>query len=297
MVIEMDQQAEKYEKIQNIVELANKSEISSIRNIVSGIIRVIDNPKSTAKDLKDMVQVDPPLTGRMLRLANSAYYPPQKKISDIQQAIIWVGYEAVKELALSQKVCEIFNKDKFIEGYSRKALWKHSLAVALLGKMIYRREFGERGENIYVAGLLHDIGLIAEDQFCQDEFRLTLSKSKNELKNITQVEYEVLGYDHADLGQALVDSWNLPQELVIAIGNHHNPGEIAEEFSKITSTLYVADSFCQEKDMGYRHGQFENKAVFNKCLGKLNLEHRALDLIIEDVEYEISRMKDQGFLK
>jgi HD-like signal output (HDOD) protein len=127
MVIEMDQQAEKYEKIQNIVELANKSEISSIRNIVSGIIRVIDNPKSTAKDLKDIVQVDPPLTGRVLRLANSAYYPPRKKISDIQQAIIWVGYEAVKELALSQKVCEIVNKDEFIEGYSRKALWKHSL--------------------------------------------------------------------------------------------------------------------------------------------------------------------------
>ena len=83
---------------------------------------------------------------------------------------------------MSQKVCEAFAGNTDIEGYSRNLLWKHSVAVALLGKMIYRREFGRKGDNIYVAGLLHDIGIIALDQFCQDDFRLILSRRKTEKK-------------------------------------------------------------------------------------------------------------------
>jgi len=175
---------EKYEKLNKILELVDESDISSIKNVVSGLIKIINDPTSTARDLKEVIQIDPPLTAKVLRLANSAYYSPRNKISEINQAIIWVGYDAIKELAMSQKVCEIFNKDECIEGYSRNALWKHSLAVALFGKMIYRREFGERGENVYVAGLLHEIGLIAKDQFYQEEFRLALCKSNTMFLNM-----------------------------------------------------------------------------------------------------------------
>ena len=156
----MKPEEEKSTKLKKIVEMVNKSEISSIQNIVSGVTKIINDPKSSAKDLKEIIQIDPPLTGKLLKLANSVYYSPRTKISEIQQAIIWVGYDALKELALSQKVCEIFAGNSTIEGYSKTLLWKHSVAVSLLGKMIYRKEFREKGENIYVAGLLHDIGII-----------------------------------------------------------------------------------------------------------------------------------------
>ena len=98
--------------------------------------------------------------------------------------------DALKELALRQKVCEVFDGDSTIEGYSRNLLGKHSVAVALLGKMIYRREFGQKGENIYVAGLLHDIGIIALDQFCQDDFKPIIVKTKTKKKNQTKIEKE-----------------------------------------------------------------------------------------------------------
>ncbi|CAB1067931.1 hypothetical protein D1AOALGA4SA_168 [Olavius algarvensis Delta 1 endosymbiont] len=290
----MDQQAEKYEKLVNILELVNTSEISSVRNTVIVIIKIMNDPNSTAKDLKDIIQVDPPLTARVLKLANSSYYSPPDKIAEIMKAIIWIGWDAIKELALSQKVCEIFHEDETINGYSRTSLWKHSLAVAVFAKMIYRREFGRRGEKVYAAGLLHDIGLILEDQFCHDEFIHALSKSKIEEKYLTRAEKETFGYDHADLGNAIADTWKLPKELCAAIANHHNPDRAGPDFSRMTHTLYVADKLSQEKGYGYWDAPLGDQAVFKSSLRKLGLGHHALQLIGEDVEKEISKMVDQG---
>jgi putative nucleotidyltransferase with HDIG domain len=290
----MNQQEEKYEKLANIVELVNGSEISSVRNTIIVVIRIMNDPKSTAKNLKDIIQVDPPLTARVLKLANSSYYSPPEKIAEIMKAIIWIGWDAIKELALSQKVCEIFNEDETINGYSRSSLWKHSLAVAVFAKMIYRREFGMRGENIYAAGLLHDIGLILEDQFCHDEFKCALSKSKDEEKNLTSAEKEIFGYDHADLGNAITGSWKLSKELCAAIASHHNPDKVTHDFSRMTHTLYVADNLCHEKGFGYWEAPFGDKAVFKNSLKKLGLGYHALQLIVADAEKEILKMEDQG---
>ena len=290
----MNQEEEKSTKLNKIVQMVNESEISSIKNTVVGITKIINDPKSSAKDFKEIIQIDPPLTGRLLKLANSVYYSPRTKISEIQQAIIWVGYDALKELALRQKVCEVFDGDKTIEGYSRPLLWKHSVAVSLLSKMIYRKEFREKGENIYVAGLLHDIGIIVLDQFCEDEFRIILSKTKTERKNHTKAEKEVLGFDHTEVGKAIADDWNLPQELVEVIGCHHKPDNIDRQFVRAGLTLYVADYVCQQKGLGYSDAPIRDKESFRRCLKRLNLTSYALDLIVADVEQEFFKMEEQG---
>jgi len=114
---------------------------------------------------------------------------------------------------------------------------------------------------------------------------------------LIRAEYEVSGYDHTEAGKAIIDDWLIPQEIGVAIGNHHNPDKAAQEFSRISYTLYVADNFCQKKGIGYGDAPFEEKAVFNKCLGKLDLKHHTFDLMIEDVEQEILKMEDQGFFE
>ena len=99
----MDQEEEKYSKIEKIVKMVNNSEIASVQNVVSGITRIINDPKSSAKDLKEIIQIDPPLTGKLLKLANSVYYSPRTKISEIQQAIIWVGYGRTQGVGIKAK--------------------------------------------------------------------------------------------------------------------------------------------------------------------------------------------------
>ena len=288
---------EKYEKISKIIGLVDQSEISSIQSVVSGVIDVINDPKSSAKDLKDIIEIDPPLTAKVLKVANSAYYYSLNKISEIQHAVIWIGFDVVKEIALSQKVCEVFEQDETFSGYSGRSLWKHSIAVALLGKMICRREFGERGENAYAAGLLHDIGIIVENQFLEKEFIDILHKTEQEKINLSKAESEVLGYTHTDIGKMLTEHWSFPEELVVAIGNHHNPDKAPQEFSKFASTLYIADYLCQERGLGYSDAPYFDPGVFRGCLKRLDIKEYALDLIVNDMEQEISKMEGQGLFQ
>jgi len=284
----------KEDEVRRIIELVGQSEISSIQSVVSGVIKVINDRGSSAKDLKDIIEIDPPLTAKVLKVANSAYYYSPARISEIQHAVIWIGFDALKEIVLSQKVWEVFGKDDFVSGYSRVSLWKHSVGVALLGKMIYRREFGERGENVYAAGLVHDIGIIVEHQFLQKRFEGILIRARREKKNLSQVESEVLGYTHTDLGRVLARHWNFPGEFVVGIGHHHSPMGIGEDFSRFASTLYVADCLCQERGIGYADSPYPDGSLFRKCLKRLDVKSYALDLIVKDVEQEMARMEDQG---
>lgn len=293
----MDHQKSNTQNLANLVELVNNSYISSIERVITEIIRVINDPKSSAKDLKEIIEVDPPLAGKVLQRANSAYYARRRRISEIQQAIILIGFDSVKELALSQKVYELFADDITIYGYSRIDLWKHSIAVALLAKMIYRREFGQRGDNAYAAGLLHTLGIIVEDQFLHDDFIQILKHSRHEGKNLIELEMEMFGFHHADVAKAVLNSWDLPDELVAAIGYHYHPQRGHSRHSVITLTLAIADYLCQEGPIGYVHTPIRDRDLFAAYLEQLNMKNKALEYILNEVELEIRKMEKQGWFR
>ena len=285
-----------HKRLAELIEQVNDSEISSIKQIIIHLISVINDPNSSAKDLKDIIEKDPPLSARLLKIANSVYYGFRRKISKIQDAIVGIGFDAVKELALSQKVCELFNKSDMIDGYSRLGLWENSIAVALCGKFVYMREFRDPGEKIYTAGLLHNIGIIIEDQFMQDQFRKTLADSQINKCNMTLSEKKTFGFDHADIGRALTDNWEFPRELVSTIGHHHTPELSDARYGRIVRTLFISDYICQKNDIGYREAPLGNTRRYYKCLTSLNIQEEAMDLIIEDVLIEIDKMKKSGWL-
>ena len=280
--------------LKELIDQINNSSISTIKSVVKRIIQIINDPESTARDLEEVIEVDPPLTARVLKVANSAYYSPQNKIREIDEAVIWLGFNTVKELVLSQKVCEIFEKDVRIGNYSRPALWRHSFAVALLSKMIYRREFGERGENAYVAGILHDIGIIALDQFKQEEFKECLSRALNEKRNLHSIETDVMGFNHAVVGKALVESWNLPKEYAETVGGHHNYIDPDKEHYRIASTIAIANQYCQMKNIGYNDAPFTDHAQYKSSLENLGLSQSSLELIAKAMQTELAKMEEMG---
>lgn len=282
-------------KLAELIEKVNQSDISSIKQVIIHLIAVINDPDSSAKDLKDIIEKDPPLSARLLKIANSAYYGFRRRISKIQDAIIGIGFDAVKELALSQKVCELFNKSDVIDGYSRLGLCENSVAVALCSKLVYMREFRDPGEIIYIAGLLHNIGIIIEDQFLQDQFRETLAKSQTNECNLTQSEKNILGFDHADIGRELTDNWEFPRELVVSIGHHHTPELSDERHKRIVSALFISDYICQKNDIGYKDAPYGNNLQFYQCCTRLNIQEEAMDLIMEDVLIEMDKMKKHGW--
>lgn len=280
--------------IEEILEALDQSDISSIQGVVTGLIQLIADPESTAKDLKEIIEIDPPLTARVLHLANSAYYAPRIKILDIMQAVIYVGFDAIKELALSQKVLHVFkNQEDSATGFSGGRLWEHSLATALFAKMVYRREFRVKGDEAYACGLLHDIGIIALQQFRPRELARILSAVRTRSVSLIDAENAELGFDHAALGAAITQFWNFPGEMTEAIAAHHAPGQ---DSSRLASTLFIADNVVREAGLGYQEPVPDDKPRYQSCLQNLQMGPQAVDLILGDVQQEVADMKARGLL-
>ena len=113
----MELNNEKSEELKKLIQAVNESDISSVRKVVMLLIAVINNPRSSVKELKIIIEKEPTLSARLLRLANSAYYSLGKKIGNLNDAIVRIGFDTVKELTLSQKVGELFQKDESLLGY------------------------------------------------------------------------------------------------------------------------------------------------------------------------------------
>lgn len=283
--------------LKNLIKEVNNSDIATIKETVTQLVRAINDPKTSAYDLKQIIEIDPPLTAKLLKLTRSAFYGYTKEIGDIREAIVCIGFDVIKELALSQKFYNLFQSKEYIYGYSRLSLWKHNVAVAICGKLIYRRSFRTYNSNVYIAGLLHDIGYIIIDQFLMERFKEILKISRSEKRSLIDVEEEILGFSHADVGNALAKDWSFPDELVYAIANHHTlflePAE--EEHKNLAYTLYAADYACQRQNIGYNENFYERNLHFRTCRIKLNIEEEAINNIMEKVEDEIGRMEEAGF--
>jgi len=288
----------KYPLLDELVERLNHSNISSIRSSVLSIVRVIREPHVPIRELSDIIHIDPPLAARVLKTANSAFYSRSftQSFSDIEQAAIWIGTDTIKELALSQKVCEIFDREEKIGEYSRKALWRHSIAVAITAKQIFRKEFGLKGEDAYIAGLLHDIGVIAEDQFLQGEFKKALSMSNSQNIDISLAEKDTWGFDHAEVGSAIISSWGLAEDLCAAVEYHNQPIHAPSQFVQIVFTLFVSDYLCQMNGFTFGADRVRNDELFNHCIQKLNISAIALDLILKATLDETKIMQDKGLM-
>ncbi len=284
------------EKMQKIIQQVNESDMASMGNIVSGIFQLLNNPNSTINELKEIIIVDPPLAAKILKLANSAYYGSSVPIDEIDKALIWIGFDAVAELALNQKSLEMSDSQEIIGSYSSGLLWKHNVSVALFVKFLYRREFGERGESAYLAGLLHNIGTIAIDQFSHDEFTQILIESEASNRDQNIVEKEILGFDHAELGKAIVESWNLSSEIAQAIGFHHNLSNVSEDYSKMTTAIYLANYYVFKKNFGYSDSVHQAEKSFLQAVERLNIPPLSFKLIGKDVESELNKMKESGLI-
>jgi len=289
-VISSDNDIRIQEDINGLVALAANSGISSISKSVSAILALVMDDDSSIKELVDLIELDPPLMAQVLRRVNSASYSPRSNIYSVGQAVIWIGMDRLKSLALNQKVCTLFASGKEIHGYSRSQLWDHNLATALLSKMICRMEFGVQGNDAYAAGLLHDIGIVVIDQFMHKEFRAALAASEQEKLNLDKVARKRWGYSHYDVGSKLLTSWELPVDLSVAVGGLANPFEVSDEFFRLTAVTFIAKNMCHMNGYGYGCSHTCDMGLFNSCREALGILPESLDMIFDKFSTEFEKL-------
>lgn len=195
-----------------------------------------------------MISRDASLTSKTLKLVNSAFYGFPKKINSITRAIVILGFNKIKNIALSASIFETF-RGVTGRGFDTKRFWEHSLAVAIATEVVAKDAGLEEQEDAFVAGLLHDIGKIIIAAHLKNEFIAIVKSVEEEGLLMAEAEEKVLGANHALIGKWLGEKWKFPDGLVAPTARHHQP-RLAREFRELTYAVHLADILARALGVG-----------------------------------------------
>jgi HD-like signal output (HDOD) protein len=225
-------------------------DLPTLPRTVLKITELVNDPKSSAKDLARVITEDQVLTARLLKLVNSSFYGFPQRISTVTGAIVLLGFDAIRSLLLATSVFDLFASRNRKKRLYQERFWDHSLGCAVGAKVIGNYLRHDKIEELFVSGILHDIGKIVEMMFLPDEFSKVVAAVNTENILMTTAENKVLGYNHAAVGKLLAIEWNLPVKLARVIAHHHQPHN-AGSFALDAAIVHLADIFCRALSIGY----------------------------------------------
>lgn len=228
--------------------LAQVEDIPTLPVTVAAVLRIIDDPDCSVRDLGEVITSDPSLAARVLRLANSAYYGFPRAIAAVPQAITLLGFATLRNVALSTAVFDLLRPTNG-NTLDLEALWRHSIGVAAAAKLVARCARYTPLEKAFTAGLLHDIGKLLIARYLSGSVGEIVGLIASEGITIGDAEQRVLGVAHPAFGAWLAARWAFPPSLVDAIAFHHHP-ERAEDNLPLAGLLSVADTLTHRAAIG-----------------------------------------------
>ncbi len=245
----------KYNKPSDLLQ--NYANLSTMSAIFTRLNEAINDPKSSSAEIGEIIKDDPGLTARLLRIVNSPFYGFPQKIETITRAIVIVGLQQLRDLALATAIVNLFKgiPENLV---TMKSFWRHSIGCGVAAKILatYRRE--QNAERFFVGGILHDVGRLILNSNVPDLAKEALLRSQSTGILLHECEREVIGFDHAAVGRALLRAWNLPPSLEDVVAYHHRPSD-AKQFVLETSVIHVADIIIHSLQFGSTGERFVPK--------------------------------------
>lgn len=196
------------------------ADIHPLPSVVMTVNKLIDDSESTMKDFEDVIKVDQVLVSRLLRLVNSPFYGLTQTVDSISRAVAFLGMKNLHNLVVIDALQTVFVAPEQPTSFSKKKLWHHSAAVSICGKMVAERIFGVNGDDALLCGILHDFGLLIEEQIQPAVFD-KISSTCTSTGNLVALESEAFGTNHCDIGYTMSREWNMSVSVQEAIRDHH----------------------------------------------------------------------------
>ncbi len=212
------------------------------------LLDLVDSPKSTAHEIGEVIGSDPNLTARLLKLVNSSFYNYSGRIDTLSRAIAIVGTRELYSLAISVSAIRAFSKIP-VEIINMDTFWRHSLFCGIIARQLGKRCGILHPERLFVAGLLHDIGMLVPFARAPEKARELLLIAEGDEQALAYAERQEFGFDHGDLGGMLATLWKLPDSLVEVISCHHYPME-AVCSKQQAAIVKIADMLADRSEMG-----------------------------------------------
>ena len=262
--------------------IMNTSSLPTLPGIITKLNSLSENDKTSIQEMARLVASDQVLSARILKLANSPSYGFYR-VSTISNAMILLGVNVVKSLALSSSIFEIMEKNSV-------GLWEHSLGAGVAANIISRRLKLPECEEISTAALLHDIGKVIIRLNFGDDYRHLLALIDEDEISMLEAERKLLGTDHAEVGAWLAKSWFLPDKLIEPIGCHHDVAAAPSQQTK-ASVVHLANILIKASGFGFSGDEFV-PLIQPAAWEKLAMTESILAEIVEELEDKLIDTKN-----
>ena len=274
-------------KIEKTIE-----EMPAISPVVNKLTEMARDIDASPLDLVKVIMIDPVLTAKVIRLVNTAFYGLAQRVRSLNEAVILLGVNTVKNLAMYTSILDkvvIHEKKLPLDGGE---FWRHCLATAVASKMLAKRQGvpSEKLETYFMAGLLHDLGKVLYLKAVPDIYQVVLTESQCLGVSLCFSEIAHFGFSHADLGGLLARKWILDPMLVEVIEQHHAP-DMAHLESHLVKIVIVADNLCKQAQLG-QSGNPVMEEGSEDLIGKLNIPEASLQPIVEQLPHELEKASE-----
>lgn len=226
-------------------KLLNIQNLPSLPKVVMEVSRILKTKSNPNTELVETISKDHGLTAKILSISNSPLYGMHRKVASLEFAVLVLGHNEISRLVSSialSNALQLNSSDYF----KYEEYWNHSLMVGLASKELARLlGFMEIAADAFVGGMLHELGIQLMIKYFYFEFQKIVQSANFNGKNYSELEKQILGISHAEMGSFLAEEWNLPQELCYSIQFHHNPSS-APENKELVALIHLADFMTQK---------------------------------------------------
>jgi putative nucleotidyltransferase with HDIG domain len=226
--------------------------------ILRPLLHCLDQPveQIDITRIVELISYDKSIAAQCVRMANSALFGRNKPVESVRTAVMNLGMWRVRDLLFSNSLTQVIPANRWI--VEPTVFWRHSLGVALVCRKFAEILGYPDTEKAYLAGLLHDIGILVNSMVAPEEFRATFEKATREQIPLNEAELATLGFTHCDSGRVLGEAWKITPELIQAIELHHDIGD-PERGGPLVAIDHLSDSLCRLRDLGY--GYYEPRQI------------------------------------
>ncbi len=249
-----------------VKRLEKIQDLPTIPHTLQRVLEGLNSVATSAQDLDKIIREDPVLTAKILKIANSPYYGLKGEVSSLARAIVILGFEEVRNLVVGLSLTGTFSGELGFEEFQASDLWLHSIGVATTAKMFAEFIPDLDPEELFTAGMLHDLGIFLMCLYFTEEFREILDLQRKEGISLWEAETQY-GLTHGEVGGYLVARWGLSELLINVVRYHHRP-QGAGPYAKAAAVVFLADGLCHKLSIG--HGGtlgFNGKLLVPKRLG------------------------------
>jgi len=264
------------------VRLLQFHDLPTLPQVATRILEAVEDERTSAEDLTRLIETDPAMSVRVLRLANSAYFGLSQRVDSIRRAVVVLGFDAVCQLALATSVLNTFARRQQL-ALDPEDFWMHSLGAAKAAQVLYTKHCRvESPEGCFTAALIHDIGKYLFALVLGKEYREVVQTAWRSQRLLKDVELEKLHTTHAEAGGWLCEKWRFPRIFKDVIGNLYNVPAYSGPFKTTVDVVALADDISRRTGFGYA-GDCNGHSADPVLLEATGLTEETVDRIVDNL--------------